>query len=116
MRKGKPEQNLYVSPFSELRLSRVTDLRKEIRDPVFGRGELTWDDGVTSKQMPVEVRNISDRGAQLLVKAGIAAFLTGEEFRCMGTVRYCTDDPRGFLIGLEFSRDPHYKNAVAGEN
>jgi len=107
-----------VVPLSERTLARVTDLRKEVRDPVFGRGELTWVDGTTSKQMPVEVRNISDRGVQLLVRtpirAGIAAFLTGEEFRCMGIVRYCADDPRGFLIGLEFSREPHYKNAVAG--
>lgn len=99
-------------------MARVTDLRKEVRDPVFGRGELTWDDGASAKQMSVEVRNISDRGAQLLVrtplKAGLAAFLTGEQFRCMGTVRYCTDDRHGFLVGLEFSRDPHYKNAVEG--
>jgi hypothetical protein len=109
-----------VSPRSELRPARVTDLRKEIRDPVFGRGELTWDDGVTARQMRVEVRNISNKGVQLLartpIREGISAFLTGEEFRCMGTVRYCTDDLRGFLIGLEFSRDPHFKNAVAGEN
>ncbi len=105
---------------SEVALARVTDLRKEVREPVFGRGELTWDDGATSKQPRVEVRNISDRGVQLLartpIKAGISAFLTGEEFRCMGTVRYCTDDPRGFLLGLEFSREPHYKNAVSAEN
>ena len=63
------------------------------------------------------MKNISDGGVQLLtripIKVGIAAYLTGDEFCCIGRVRYCTDVPNGFLVGLQFSRDPHHKNAVA---
>ena len=102
---------------NETALLRGRGLRKEQRDIVSGGGELTWDAGTTSKRTPVEVSNISDSGAQLVaripLKVGISAYLTGKQFRCMGTVRYCKDDPRGFLIGLKFSQEPHRKNALA---
>ncbi len=96
---------------------RARDLRREPRETVCGRGELTWDDGVAARQIPVGVRNISDHGMQVIapkrVAVGISVFLTGEQFRCIGTVRYCESDSGGFLVGLEFNREPHHKNAVA---
>ena len=108
-----------VTSLNETALTRERGRRKEHRDRVSGGGELTWDVGTTSKQCPVEVSNISNGGAQLVartrLKVGISAYLTGEQFRCMGSVCYCKHDPRGFLIGLKFSREPHFKNAVAGQ-
>ena len=99
-------------------LLRMRELRKETRDTVVGQGDLTWDDGGASRYIPVDVSNISENGVQLIVPRRIAvgtpAFLTGEEFRCIGTVRYCASDGSLFLVGLEFNRKPHYKNGVAG--
>ena len=101
------------------RPSECHEFRKQLRDAVFGRGVLTWDDGMSSRQVPVEVRNISENGVQVIapipIAVGVAAHLTGKEFRCIGTVRYCESDRHGFLVGLEFNREPHYKNAVPGE-
>ena len=81
------------------------------------RGELTWDDGIASRRIPVEVRDISESGVRVIapkpITVGVSAYLTGEEFRCTGTVRYCKSNGRGFLVGLEFNRERHYKNAVA---
>ncbi len=99
-------------------------VREHPREPVTGFGVLTWDDdagrgdGTRSKQATVEVRNISDGGLQMLtyepIKAGSLVYLTGEEFRCVGTVRYCRTDPEGYVVGLKFSLEPNHKNAVAG--
>ena len=96
-----------------------------MRDPVTGYGVLTWDDdtlwgdGKRSKQAAVEVKDVSDGGLQMLthepIKVGSLAYLTGEEFRCVGTVRYCRTDPSGFRVGLKFSLEPNHKNAVAGK-
>lgn len=103
---------------AESALAKIRALRKEQRDPVVGEGLLTWDDGTESQQMAVEVQNISDHGAQVVaadaLTPGTAAHLTGEELRCMAVVRYCKADPKGFLLGLKFSRDPHNKNAIPG--
>ena len=98
-------------------LSAISEYRRESRDVVCGEGELTWDDGVISRKRSVEVRNISDNGVQVhsrvMAPVGAAAYLTGEHFRCLGTVRYCKSDERGYLIGLELNKEPYDKNAMA---
>ena len=91
--------------------------RSEDRELVYGKGDLTWDHGAQAKQSTVEVRNISDNGVQLrvseYVRTGAAAYLTGTEYQCVGTVRYCVPNGQGFLAGLEFSREPHFKNTLS---
>lgn len=91
-------------------------MRLEPRDAVVGQGVLTWDEGSGARQARVEVRNISDNGVQLAavthLSAGTKAYLTGEQFRCIGTVRYCQRDGLGFLLGLEFHRSPNYKDSL----
>lgn len=80
-----------------------------------GRGTLTWDAGHGSRQCSVQVRNISDGGAQLLVSRPLApgwtAYLTGEMFECIGAIQYCVEAAGGFLVGLSFERDPYAKPA-----
>ena len=91
--------------------------RSEKRERVCGKGDLTWDHGAQAKQSTVEVRNISDNGIQLrvseYVRAGAAAYLTGTQYQCVGSVRYCVPNGQGFLVGLEFSQDPHFKNTLS---
>ncbi len=103
---------------AETALAKIRAIRKEQRDPVVGKGQLTWDDGTESQQLAVNVQNISDHGAQVIASEalapGTAVHLTGDELRCMAVVRYCKSDPNGFLMGLKFSRDPYNKNAVYG--
>ena len=87
------------------------------RERVCGKGDLTWDHGKEAKQSAIEVRNISDLGLQMYateyVQAGAAAYLTGSEFQCVGLVRYCVPNGEGFLVGLEFSKEPHFKNTLS---
>jgi hypothetical protein len=103
---------------AETALAEIRALRTEQHDPVIGEGMLSWDDGSESQQIAVEVQNISEHGAQVVaadaLAPGTAANLTGEELRCRAVVRYCKTDPKGFLLGLKFSRDPHNKNAIPG--
>ncbi len=91
--------------------------RSEDRERVYGKGELTWDHGAQTKQSAVEVRNISDTGVQLhvseYVRPGAAAYLTGTEYQCVGSVRYCVPNGQGFLVGIQFSREPHFKNTLS---
>ncbi len=91
--------------------------RSEKRERVSGAGNLTWDHGAEAKQSTVEVRNISDNGVQMhvpeYVRKGVAAYLTGWEYQCVGSVRYCVPAGEGFLVGLEFSREPHFKNTLS---
>ena len=57
----------------------------------------------------LEVRNTSDNGVQLhvpeYVRTGAAAYLTGTEYQCVGSARYCAPNGQGFLVGLEFSEE-----------
>ena len=91
--------------------------RSEERERVCGKGEFTWDHGTEAKQSAVQVRNISDHGLQLhapeYVRTGSAAYLTGSEFQCVGSIKYCVPNGEGFLVGLEFSQDPHFKNTLS---
>ena len=91
-------------------------VRSGERERVYGKGDLTWDDGTQAKQSTAEVRNISDNGLQLrvseYVRTGAAAYLTGTEYQCVGAVRYCVPNGQGFLVGLQFSREPHFKNTL----
>lgn len=91
--------------------------RREERFPVSGRGILTWDDGSRSRQVAVEVRDISDGGVLVVastpVGVGNRAYLTGIEFRCIGVVRHCEAHEGLFRIGLKFSQKPNFKNSVA---
>lgn len=98
-------------------LSAISEYRREARDVVCGEGELTWDDGVVSRKHSVDVCNISDSGVQVRSRVhapvGAAAYLTGEHFRCVGSIRYCRSNDAGYLVGIELNNDPHYKNAMA---
>ena len=89
--------------------------RSEDRELVCGKGHLTWDHGTQAKQSNVEVLNISDNGVQLhvseYVDVGVAAYLTGTEYQCVGSIRYCVPNRQGFLVGLKFSGEPHFKSA-----
>ena len=91
---------------------------RERRDRVCGCGELTWDDGHASKRAEVEVCDLSDNGVQVRasipIPVGMPAYLTGEEFRCIGTVRYCNRFEQGYRVGLQFNSEPNRKNAIAG--
>ena len=91
-------------------------VRSADRERVCGKGDLTWDHGAQAKQSTVEVRNISDNGVQLhvseYVRPGAAAYLTGTEYQCVGSIRYCVPNGQGFLVGLELSREPHFKNTI----
>ncbi len=91
--------------------------RSESRDRVCGVGDLIWDHGAQAKQSTVEVLNISDNGVQLrireYVKVGAAAHLTGTEYQCVGSVRYCVPNGQGFVVGLQFSHMPHFKNSLS---
>ena len=102
---------------AETALTRIREVRKEPRDHVVDSAELTWDDGAESQQSPVDVVNMSDRGSQVVstveISVGTTAHLTGEEFRCLGTAWYCKIDPRGFIGGLKFRREPYSRNAMA---
>ena len=81
--------------------------RSEDRELVYGKGDLTWNHGTQAKQSAVEVRNISDNGMQVQVSeyvdVGAAAYLTGTEYQCVGSVQYCVPNRQGFLVGLKFS-------------
>ena len=46
------------------------------------------------------------------VRPGAAAYLTGTEYQCVGSIRYCVPNGQGFLVGLELSREPHFKNTI----
>ena len=103
--------------FSTLKGTAVRNyVRSEERERVYGKGELIWDHGAQAKQCTVEVRNLSDKGMQLhvseYVRTGAAAYLTGTQYQCVGSVRYCVPNGQGFLVGLEFSREPHFKNSL----
>lgn len=91
--------------------------RSANRDRVCGAGELIWDHDTQTKQSRVEVLNISDNGVQLriseYVRVGAAAHLTGAEYQCVGSVRYCVPNGQGFLVGLQFSHMPHFKNSLS---
>ena len=91
--------------------------RREPRDSVSGWGTLTWDDGVRSQRAVVEVRNLSDNGVQVnmseALRSGTRAYLTGTEFRCVGTVRHCEGEEGQFRIGIEFDYRPNFKDAIA---
>ena len=118
LRSGEHEGTITsMVPANKAALASGREVRREPRGAVRGRGGLTWDDGIASRRIPVEVRDISENGVQVIapkpITVGVSAYLTGEEFRCIGTVRYCKSEGRGFLVGLEFNREPHYKNAVA---
>lgn len=97
-------------------LRRGRELREEARDPVFGSGLLTWDEGHGARKAQVEVRNISDSGAQVFgsteMRAGAKAYLTGDQFRCVGTIRYCQAHSSGFMAGLEFNLQPNDKDGL----
>ena len=95
----------------------MREVRRDQRDRVRGSGELTWDEGRTSRRVFVEVSDISDGGIGVIapnpLPVGIRAFLTGEQFRCIGIVRHCNSNGRRFRVGIEFNREPHHKNGVA---
>ena len=90
--------------------------RREARDHVSGRGVLTWDDGSQSQRTVVEVSNLSEHGMQLAstepLSVGQRAYITGDEFRCVGTVRHCEAAGGRFCVGIEFSHEPNVKNAM----
>ena len=89
--------------------------RKDQRHAARGPGALTWYDGTTVNQSPVEICDISDNGVQMFaavpIAVGVSVYLTGGKYRCLGTVRHCKRDGGGFLIGLQFSRGPHRRSA-----
>lgn len=105
-----------MHPSRSIAPGRGRELRGEARDPVFGVGVLTWDEGYGARQAQVEVCNISNSGAQVFgateLPAGSKAYLTGDQFRCVGTVRYCQAQSAGFMVGLEFSLEPNDKDAL----
>lgn len=83
---------------------------------VSGGGVLSWDDGKRSYECSAQVRDTSDGGLQLLlsraVPVGSTAYLTGETFQCLGTVRYCQASADGYAVGLSFVRDPYFRGRL----
>jgi len=92
--------------------------RSEPRLPAKGPATMTWDAGNGSRESQVEVRNISSAGVQVVSKRplqpGWTAYLTGEQFECLGEVEYCVSVDVGFYVGMSFRREPYFRNAVGG--
>jgi len=91
--------------------------RRQERYEVTGTGKLTWDSGTGSEECSVVVRNINSKGVQVVASSalepGSVAYLSGDEFECLGDVRYCRSTVEGFLVGLSFRQDPFFRNSVA---
>ncbi len=90
--------------------------RGDMRAPVYGVGSLSWDDaGAGAQTSPVVVRNLSERGIQVVceqpVRTGAAVFLTGDAYECLGEVKYCVVGDGGFRIGIELVREPYRRLA-----
>jgi len=90
--------------------------RSEERLAARGPGKLTWDAGHGARECVVEVRNISSAGVQVASKRplqpGWTAYLTGEQFECLGEVEYCVSVDTGYLVGMSFRREPYFRNSV----
>ncbi len=98
-------------------IPRGADARRESREFVQGAGRLAWDASTGAREAQVVVRNLSPGGLQLVsrkrVDVGVVAYLTGAQFQCLGSIRYCRSTPEGYLVGLCFTRDPFFKNSVS---
>ena len=86
--------------------------RAERRASVYGAASLAWNDAELGGQTsPVIVRNMSGQGIQVIcgrpISTGAVTFLTGDNYECLGEVRYCVFDDDGYLIGIRFKRAPY---------
>lgn len=102
---------------SKVATPRGADVRREKRELVNGAGRLVWDTPAGAREVQVVVRDLSPGGLQVVsrkrVDVGVVAFLTGSQFQCLGSIRYCRSTQQGYLVGLCFTRDPFYKNSVS---
>ena len=81
-------------------------------EPSPGWGTLTWDHGRGAQRAVVQVSALSDSGAQVYLdvklRSGTRAYLTGTEFRCVGTVRRCEGEQGMYRVGIEFAYKPTF--------
>ena len=90
--------------------------RREERQAVGGAGVLQWLGPNGPRTVEVQVRDISDHGMQLElsepVKVDQTVRLAGQNFECIGLVRYCQPKGARFVAGIQFTRPPYGKESL----
>ncbi|MBI3694024.1 MAG: PilZ domain-containing protein [Acidobacteria bacterium] len=90
--------------------------RREQREPAGGRGVLRWTGPSGSQTVEAQVRDISSDGMQLELPSPVevdqTVRLVGENFECIGLVRYCRPDGVRFVAGIQFTRAPYEKASL----
>jgi len=91
--------------------------RLQERYQTTGSAQLTWDSGDGARECSARVRNINSGGAQLVtakaLEPGSVAYLTGDQFECLGEVVYCRTSAGSFVVGIRFRYEPYLRNSIS---
>ena len=91
---------------------RRIDRRASKRNHTTGEGTLHWTDSFGKRgTCPVHARDMSDRGMQLGIGTRVpvpsVVRLFGRTLECVGYVRYCREEGKQFVLGIELAGEPY---------
>ena len=92
----------------------IKEKRRLDRIVVAGSGQLNYQAEDGSEQgMPVEIHNVSEDGFRgttpEAVPVGATVRLTGEQYECLATARYCNPEDGHFSAGFQYFVKPHLR-------
>ena len=104
-------------PQAEGFLVRLTlQRRREEREPAGGIGVLRWSGLKGPRTAEVLVRDIGSGGMQLELPVPVdvdqTVRLEGQNFECIGLIRYCRPKGARFVAGIQFTRPPYDKKSL----